>query len=70
MDLGFRCGFHRTRRPAILLGFLLHTSFFVLIDFSPQLVAFELEMLALYVLFASGKPGSGTLFGRFLRSLR
>jgi hypothetical protein len=54
----------------MLLGFLLHTSFLVLIDFSPQFVAFELEMLALYVLFASGKPGSGTLFGRFLRSLR
>jgi hypothetical protein len=48
--------FRVTRRPAMLVGFLLHSSFVVLLDWGPQLVAFELEMLALYVLFPRIRP--------------
>jgi len=49
--------FRVTRRPAMLIGFLLHSSFLVLLAWGPQLVAFELEMLALYVLFPGTRPG-------------
>ncbi len=49
--------FRVTRRAAMLVGFLLHSSFVVLLEWGPQLVAFELEMLALYVLFPGIGPG-------------
>lgn len=49
--------FRVTRRPAMLVGFLLHSSFVVLLEWGPQLIAFELEMLALYVLFPGVRPG-------------
>jgi hypothetical protein len=49
--------FSVTRRPAMLVGFLLHTSFVVMLVSGPVLVAFELEMLALYMLFPGITPG-------------
>ena len=49
--------FRVARRPGMLVGFLLHSSFVVLLEWGPQLVAFELEMLALYVLFPGIRPG-------------
>ncbi len=49
--------FRVTRRTAMLLGFLLHSSFVLLLAWGPQLVAFELEMLGLYVLFPGVGPG-------------
>jgi hypothetical protein len=45
--------FQATRRTAILFGVLLHVSFVVLLDFGWDLVAFGLEMFALYALFAA-----------------
>jgi hypothetical protein len=49
--------FRITRRPAMLVGFLLHSSFLMMLEWGPMLVAFELEMLALYVLFPGIRPG-------------
>jgi hypothetical protein len=46
-----------TRRPAMLVGFLLHTSFVLLLNSGPILFAFGLEMLALYMLFPEVRPG-------------
>lgn len=54
--------FRVTRRPAMLVGFLLHSAFLVLLEWGPQLVAFELEMLGLYVLFAGIRPGEYLVF--------
>jgi Vitamin K-dependent gamma-carboxylase len=45
------------RRPAMLVGFLLHSSFVFLLAWGPGLIPFGLEMLALYVLFPGIRPG-------------
>jgi hypothetical protein len=50
--------FPATRRPAMLMGLLMHSFFLVAILRGPALLAFELEMLALYVLFAVASPGA------------
>jgi hypothetical protein len=55
--------FRATRRIAMLAGFVLHTSFVVLLAWGPQLVAFGLEMAALYVLFLD-MPPVATFFHR------
>jgi hypothetical protein len=45
-----------TRRPAMLVGVLLHSSFLFMLVLGPLLVAFGFEMLSLYLLFLRIAP--------------